>query len=298
MKKTLSLLLLATLAGGLLGQVGWSQTDKERAADRDAIRKSSMEFVQAFEKGDAKALAAAWTEQGELQSEDGAVLRGRAAIEKAYADLFKTKQKVKVEVEIASIRFPSRDTAIEEGVMRLKPVGPQLPTSSRYSALLVREDGRWKIARVQESAASDRLDDLAWLIGAWQAKSKDRELRMSYEWNAKKTQIRGSFSVQEGGKVTTAGTQTIALDPQTGRLRSWLHDDDCGHGQSLWFRDGNRWELESLGVLADGRETSSINVITRLNDDEFLWRSTQRRIGPSPLPETTPVKLIRMKSGK
>lgn len=296
--KKLSLLALGLLAGGWLSQPAWSQADKEREADREAIRKSSQEFVKAFEKGDAKALAAQWTDQGEYQSENGELTRGRAAIEKSYDDLFKSKQKWKVEIEIRSIRFPSRDTAIEDGVMRLKSAGPELPTSSRYSALLVREDGRWKIARVQESGAIDRLEDLAWLIGAWQAKTKDREVRLTYDWNAKKTQIRGTFSVQEGGKATAAGTQTIALDPQTGRLRSWLHDEDGGHGQALWFRDGNRWELDSLGVLADGRETSALNILTRLGEDEFLWRSTQRLVGGSPVPDPAPVKLSRVKSGK
>src|SRR5262249_10117642 len=94
-------LVLVFLAGGLLLAAGVGQQsgsgqgvakkvdDKEREADREAIRKSAYDFVQAFEKGDAKAIAALWTEQGEYHDESGEMLHGRAAIEKAYAEHFK-----------------------------------------------------------------------------------------------------------------------------------------------------------------------------------------------------------------
>jgi len=310
MNKIVSLIvgggLLALLVTGLLssghgqpGPQGKEGDDKERAADREALRKSAYDFVQAFEKGDAKALAEQWTDHGEFRDDTGAVIRGRAAIEKAYAVHFREKPRSKIEIDIRLIRFLSRDTAIEEGVLRLNPAGAELPTSTRYSALHVREDGKWKIAGVQESGAiEDKLEDLAWLIGDWEVKAKDKQVQMKFAWNDKKTQIRNQFSVKEGAKVTASGMQIISQDPQSGQLRSWHFDDDGGHGQSMWFRDGNRWAMDSLGVLADGRETAATNVLTRLNDDEFLWRSTQRTLAGARVPDTEPVKIVRTKSGK
>src|SRR5436305_67061 len=97
MRKTLSVLaagsLLMLLAGGIAQRPAHSQpaADKDREGDRDQIRKSSYDFVQAYEKGDAKAIAALWTEQGEYHDDSGHVLQGRAAIEKAYAAHFKEK---------------------------------------------------------------------------------------------------------------------------------------------------------------------------------------------------------------
>src|SRR5262245_58717483 len=82
-----------------------------RDADREAIKKSSHEFQQAFAKGDAKKCAAFWTENGELIDEHSAV-RGRAEIEKAFAEFFKATPKIKVHVLIESIHFPARDLAI------------------------------------------------------------------------------------------------------------------------------------------------------------------------------------------
>ena len=121
---------------------------------------------------------------------------------------------------------------------------------------------------------------------------------MSFEWTDKKAQIRNHFSVKQAGRVISSGTQTIAVDPQTGQLRSWMFDDQGGHGQSLWFRDQNRWVLDSMSVLGDGREASSTNVISRLGEDEFIWRSTNRAIVNNGVPDTQPIKVSRVKPAK
>jgi uncharacterized protein (TIGR02246 family) len=273
-----------------------AKDDKGQDAAREAIRKSAKDFEKAFEKGDAKAVAAFWTEDGEYYDDSGVELRGRAAIEKAYAELFKEKPKGKLEIEIQGIRFPSPDAAIEDGIIRVKYPGAELPTSTRYSVLHVRSGDGWKVAVSREwGAGEDKLDELHWLVGKWSAKVKDREVNLGFEWDENKTFIRGRFSVKEGGKVVSSGTQMIGMDPKTGQLRSWLFDDAGGNGQSLWVRDGNRWLLDSVGELPDGTDTSAVNVLTRLSDDEFLWRSVERSAGPVELPDSAPIKLTRVK---
>lgn len=271
----------------------------ERQADADAIRQSAKDYSAAFEKGDAKAVAAFWTETGEYHEENGESIVGRAALEKAYAEHFKSKPKGKVDIEIVSIHFPSRDTAIEDGVIRASQSGPELPTSTRYSVLHVREDGKWKVAVTREwGADNDKLHDLQWLIGNWAAKSKDHEIDMRFEWNATKTLIRNHFTTKEGGKVTASGTQIIGLDPKSGRLRSYMFDDEGGRGESLWVRDGSRWVLESVGVTPGASDTKSLNIIARINDDAFSWRSIDRVIGDRRVADTDPVKVTRVKAGK
>src|SRR5277367_218466 len=54
--------------------------DAKHADDEAAIRKATADFIKAVEKGDAKAVASAWTEEGEYIGDDGTTLRGRAAI--------------------------------------------------------------------------------------------------------------------------------------------------------------------------------------------------------------------------
>jgi uncharacterized protein (TIGR02246 family) len=273
--------------------------EKEHEADREAIRRQSRDFVQAFAKGDAKAVASSWTEQGEYYDDAGTALRGRAEIEKEFAQFFKDHPKSQVAVEIESIRFPSRDLAVEEGVLRQLQEGKELPSSTRYRALHVREEGQWKTALCREwGSGQDRLQDLIWLLGDWKGAAKDQEMQLSFEKDKKTPSIVGHFSKKSGGDVVGSGTIKISLDPQTGQLRSWHFDADGGHGQSLWIRDGNRWVLDAVGVQVDGTSTAAVNVLTRINNDAFTWRSLDRLAGDEPLPDTAPIKLTRVTQSK
>jgi uncharacterized protein (TIGR02246 family) len=273
--------------------------DKKRDADIAAIQKAADDFTAAFNKGDAKAVAALWTEAGESHEADGDVLVGQAEIEKSYTAHFKEGPKGTIEVDIRSIRFPSRDTAIEEGLLRFTPDGPGLPTSSMYTVSHVREDGVWKIAYSQEwGAGEDRIGDLAFLIGKWQGGPKGQSMLLTFERDGDSQFIVGKFSRKADGKPVTAGTMRIGLDGQRGQIRSWHFDDDGGHGQCLWLRDGNNWVLDAIGVLADGTETGAVNILSRLSHDELTWRSIDRVAGDDALPDTVPVKLTRVRDKK
>src|SRR5262245_7207875 len=62
--------------------------EKGQEKDHAAVEASSRAFSKAVAAGDAKAAAAFWTERGELHDAAGDVLRGRDAIEKAFAEFF------------------------------------------------------------------------------------------------------------------------------------------------------------------------------------------------------------------
>jgi uncharacterized protein (TIGR02246 family) len=273
--------------------------DKARKKDRDAIEKAARDFTQAFAKGDAKAVAGLWAEQGEVQDASGLRIRGRAAIEKAYAELFKEKPGVKIEVLIEGIRFPAANVAIEEGLLRQVDPGRELPGTTLYSTVHVREGGQWKIASSREwSAGQDRLEDLDWLVGKWAAKFNDQDVTLTFSRNDRKHFLSGEFTRKTKGKVVSTGTMRISADPQTGQLRSWHFDEDGGHGQALWVRDRNQWVLDSVGVLPDGTETAAVNLLGRLNNDAITWRSIDRIMGGQQVPDTVPLKLTRVREGK
>jgi uncharacterized protein (TIGR02246 family) len=273
--------------------------DNVDKADRDAILETGNVFSQDFEKGDAKACAAHWTERGEYHDDKGINLRGRAEIEKAFAEVFKTKPKSQIKVDVASIRFPSKDTAIEEGILMNVSDGPELPTSTFYRVWHVREGGKWKIALTREwGGDQDRLEDLAWLAGTWKATVKDQEITLKYSWDRTKPFMNGSFTKKKDGKVVASGTLKIGFDITKGRLHSWHFDDDGGHGESLWSRDGDRWVLDSTGVLVDGTATASLNLLTRINSRELLIRSIDRVIGGERQPDTLPIKVTRVEPTK
>jgi len=270
--------------------------DKDREADREAIRKAGEAFAAAFEKGDAKAVAALWTDAGEYVLEDGVTLRERAEIEKAFAEALKDGPPAKFEVDVRSIRFPSKDVAIEEGFLRHIPNGPGLPSSSRYETVLVREDGKWLIARSREWAADqDRLGDLGFLIGRWAGGPKGEEVTLTFTKDPDGPFINGKFARQVNGKAGPAGTIRIGLDAERGQIRSWHFDADGGHGQCIWVRDSNRWLMDAVGITGNGTATGSVNILSRLGPDEIVWRSIDRIVGGESLPDTVPIKLARVK---
>src|SRR5262245_33394429 len=281
------------------GSATAGEDDKERAADREAIRRTGEAFAAAFEKGDPKAVAALWTDNAEYVAEDGLTLRQRAEIEKAFTEVLKSGSTAKVEVDVRSIRFPSRDTAIEEGFLRHIPNGPGLPSSSRYQTVLVREGGKWLIAHSREWASDqDRLGDLGFLIGRWEGGPKGEEVSLMFSKDPDGPFINGKFTRQVKGKAGPSGTIRIGLDAERGQIRSWHFDADGGQGQCLWLRDGDKWVLDAVGVTGDGTITGAVNILSRLGPDEIVWRSIDRVVGGEPLPDTVPVKLMRVRDSK
>ncbi len=271
----------------------------EASADRDAIAKSASEFAALFNKGDAKAVAALWTENGECRDADGQTFVGHAEIERSFADFFKANSGAKIEMLIKSVRFPAKDLAVEEGLVRQARSPKDLPRSTQYVAVHVREGGQWKIALSSEGGVGqDRLEDIEWLLGEWVTTIKKDAVKFSFTRDKKRPFITGKFTRTETGKEPVSGTIRIALDPETGQIRSWGFEDDGGHSQSLWVCDGKSWVLDSRGVLADGTPTSERIIVRRVGPDMITWQAVDRVLGDDSLTDMPPMRLTRVAASK
>jgi uncharacterized protein (TIGR02246 family) len=229
----LVLVAVLVLGGGFMTAQDRSTKGPDRQADKLAIDKLIKDQIEAFNNRDATAMAAQWTAEGEFIANDGEPIRGRAEVQKGYADFFKTlKGKSRVEVQSDGLRFPSADTAVAEVTLRVKDEDGDVVASSWRNTLAVREGGQWKVAMVREwdrdTALDVGLSELDWLVGTWHAASKEREVTTSYEWDENKTFIRGKYAVKEGGKVVESGTQMIGKDNAEGAIRSWVFQTDGG----------------------------------------------------------------------
>jgi uncharacterized protein (TIGR02246 family) len=271
--------------------------DQTPEADRKAILKAGKDFIKAFEKGDAKAVASFWTEQGEYIDDDGSTLRGRAAIQEAYEKSFAKHPKRKAKVEVESLRFPSSNSAIEEGYFTVQR-GKDDTITSRYSVLHVKENGQWRMAVVREwPREASTLHELSWLIGSWTAKRDDAEVHTTYEWWGDKKFLRMQFTITEKGR-TQKGFQLIGRDAATGNVRSWTFEEDGDFGEATWARDGKRWVLDSAGVVGEGSVMSATIILTRVNNDAFTWQAINRVIDGEELEDAPPVKVTRVKEKK
>jgi uncharacterized protein (TIGR02246 family) len=300
--------VVAVLVGAAAVGWTWAEDDAKpvagREADDAAIRKVSAEFARAISAGDAKTVAAFWTESGEYRADEAAPIQGRAALEKAYAEFLAKRPKVFAEAKIDGIRFLGKDTALEEGKFTVKPTGPASPAVTRhYTTLYAREGGQWKFALVKEwapDAAGAELTDLAWLVGTWGTKQGDREATSTYEWAGDKKFLKVHFAVKDvkAGKELTSGVQVIGVDPATRTIRSWLFGSDGAIGEANWSWDGEQWTVDSTGSLADGGSTTARNFLRRTTADAFTWHSVLRTDNGKRLPDIAPVNVTRVAASK
>jgi uncharacterized protein (TIGR02246 family) len=272
----------------------------DREADKAAIDKLIKASIQAFNSRDAAALAANWTEEGEYTLNDGEAVHGRAAIQKGYEEFFKTlKGKPNVEVQTDNLRFTSADTALSEVTLRLKNEQGDVIATSWRNTLVVREDGQWKVALVQEwdrdPALDDSLKDLEWLIGTWHMDGKDREVTTTYEWDENKKFIRGKYTIKQDGKVVESGTQVFAEDKGDGGIRSWVFQSDGGYGDGTWTRQGKTWTVDFGGTTSDGKKLSATVIYVHVDANTFTWQSTQQTVDGQPIPDTKPIKVTKQK---
>jgi uncharacterized protein (TIGR02246 family) len=268
---------------------------EDRPADRAEVQKALESFAAAFSKGDAKAVAAHWTAEGEYTSDDGTTIRGHAALEKDYAAFFAKNPDNALEVEMDSLRFPSRENAVVEGHFKLHMGKKKELIVSRCSFLYVREDGKWLIAIAREWPGDGlEIRDLEWLIGTWEAKRGNTVVTTRYEWTKNKAFIQCRFSITQDGK-TTSGMQMIGKMQSTGEMHSWTFEDDGGIGDSDITRDGKKWMFAARGSTGEGRVITATNIMTPIDADSFTRQSVERTLDGELLADQPPVKVTRVK---
>jgi len=267
-------------------------------ADEAAIRAAIDSYVAAYNRGDAKAVAALWSESGEWISPSGQRFRGRQAIEKEMQSLFSEEKGVHIEVINPVIRLVSPDVAVEEGTVRvIHPTDP--PSESTYLAVDVKEQGQWRLNTVRETdvpetpAASLQLDDLAWLIGEWVDDSPGVDAAAIVSWTKNKKFLTYTFKVSGADADDLEGTQVIGWDPAAGTIRSWMFDSDGGFGEGTWSKKDNTWVVKFSQVLPDGGKASATNIYTLVNGNAFTWKSIGRKVDDEFLPNVDAVKMIR-----
>jgi uncharacterized protein (TIGR02246 family) len=273
--------------------------EDSRKEDREAIRKDLESFVKAFESRDAKALAAHWSADGEYRNDAGVQLRGRDAIEAAFATLFANTPEVKAEIHRDSLRFLSRDTAVGEGRVAVRRGLAAAQTHAHYTTFLVREEGHWQLAQLTEADDGEvSVADLDWLVGEWKSTPRQgAEIQTTYSWAPNRKFLKVQFSLKEK-EIELSGQQVLGVDPATDAIHSWTFEADGGVGEGEWSRDGDHWTIAAQGTLADGTTLTETNILRRIDADTFTWQSVNRLLGDNEIADLPPVKVTRVKPQK
>jgi uncharacterized protein (TIGR02246 family) len=291
------MLTATVLACSLASAIG-AEADRQ-AADEAAIRKAVESYVATFNQGDAKALAAMWSPEAVYTNPlSGEQVAGREAIEKQFAAIFGEAKKIKLEAKTESVRFVSPNVAVEQGTAKvIRP--EQAPEESEYTAVYVKRDGQWLLDRVTEEDVPvvpshyEQLKELEWMIGRWVDQDDQATVVTECNWAKNNNFMTRSFTVQVRDRIDMAGMQVIGWDASTKQIRSWVFDSDGGFGQATWKKKDNRWYIQQSGVLADGRKSSAVNIVTRLDDNTCTLQSVNRTVDGELLPNIDEVKIVK-----
>lgn len=255
-------------------------------AEAELIGRAAKRFAEAYNKHDPKALASAFTPDGELIDEDGAVTRGRDALTASFAEVFKTFPEVSVDIDVDSIDMLGTNLAFQEGYITSKAAADDPASTTRFVALHVKKDGQWLILRARDFADEsppsnyDRLRELEWMIGDWADESQGALVLSSCRWVDDNNYLLQEFQMRVGGELSMSGSMRIGWDPLSEQIKSWVFDSQGGYSDGLWTRlDDKSWLVVSRGVTRD-REISTSNMVCRVIDaDTATWESNSRVVG-------------------
>lgn len=259
-----------------------------------AAQAQTDSYVAAFNKGDAEALAAMYSEDAQYSNEDGTVISGREDIARNLEDFFAENKGAELDVQIESARFLTSDVLIEKG---LASVGDE---TTRYVCNYVKKDGNWLISDLSETtlppsdAAAAALEDLGWMVGNWKDASPDVKVTTTVDWTKNHHFLRRSISInRDEDEGPMEATEVIGYDPVSEGIRSWVFDSEGGFGEGTWSREGNKWLVSFKATAPDGTTSSAQHIITYVDDNKFLWESINRQSEGEALPNIDKIEVVR-----
>lgn len=267
--------------------------------EQAAVEKCIASYVAAFNSGDAKALSAHWTEQGEYLTPAGEKWQGQKQLSESFTAYFAQTKNAKLEIVNTKVEQQSPSVIVETGTARV--LAPdQEPLETDYQATHVKTTAGWKIDSLKETAMPlappsnfEQLQELAWMVGQWGDAEENSRIETACRWTRNQIFLVQSFKVYVEDRVDFEGTQIIGWDPQSQSIRSWTFDSDGGFGVGRWSSGEGRWSVQTLNVLPDGRRGSATNVYELVDKNTVRYRSVGRQVDGELLPSVGPVTVIR-----
>lgn len=267
------------------------------------LRQAAAAYVEAFNKGDAAAIADQWTERASLVEGDQR-LEGRAAIAASLEAWRKRHPEATLAIEVVDVDLLAEPLARVAGVMRYTPRPGEKSVSSRFTSLRVREGAVWRIAEsivVPEHAAA--LAQLDWLIGTWTAVGGDAaagtktEIETVYEKPLGSYCIVGRTRIKRAGTATVEALEVIHADRASGLVRCWIFDSSGACGEGVIESDGTTLDAVMIGTPSAsvaGRVARWVRVIAPTGADRCTVHAVERSIDGLPVADSEPLHFRRV----
>ena len=188
-------------------------------ADEQAIRQQSLRMVEAYNSGQAKAVAAAFLPEGEAIDEAGNVYQGREQFEQIFGKFFEQFPGVKMTLDAATVRLLGSGLAVEDGTRKVVTKDGTGKAATKYTLTYAKRDGQWLIASARDFTADEeptpheRLVPLAWLVGDWVDENAESVVLMSCRWSEDENFLMMEYTAKIQGRSAMKTSQRIGWDP-------------------------------------------------------------------------------------
>ncbi len=282
------------------GAVAESETTAAETKDSASeISDASQSYVAAFNARDVAKLVSHWCPEGVYVSRSsGEQVVGREAMTDEFTAVFADESTPKLVSVTDSIDFISPNVAVERGSAKVIR-GEDDVVESTYTVVYIKSEGKWLIDRVTEDdivsvpSNYDQLKELEWLVGAWVDRDEGISIDIDCQWTSKKNYLSRRYTVSNEEGAQSSGLQIIGWDPQQKQIRSWLFDSDGGFIRGTWTHRDDRWIVQSVATLPDGRSGSFASVFRPSNDGNYTWQKINRVLDGKLLPNIDEIVVLR-----
>ena len=269
-------------------------------ADEAAVKKMISDYVAAFNDKDVDGVLGYWTENSlHVDLETGERTEGRDAIGQDIREAFQLRPDTQLLGRIERVRFIKPDVASVDGQVSMRVPGED-PDLTDFSAILVGQDGKWRIDSIEESptpvpaTSHDALRELDWLVGQWADQSESGRIDNVFRWSENGAFLIRSFSAELTDGDSHQGTQVIGWDPRSLEIRSWSFNSDGSFGDATWSRSGEDWLIKSSQTLSDGQAASGTYILSRNGDDAMTLKLIGHEVEGEPQPTDRSVTVMRV----
>ncbi len=215
-------LLMTTL---LLSQSAPAQQTPAQPDNAAADLQATIDqYNQAYNAGAIDQVMSHWAENADFVDINGRFHEGRELISALFRRGFADNPGRTIQFESLSRKFLAPEVVVDDGILELTSADGE-KNRGRYTVVWTRMGGKWLIRSARDIpleaeamadvVESPPLEELAWLVGKWQAKSDKYEIALECDWQLNKEFLVQTFQVkssQDDFQVVTY----IGFDPAEG----------------------------------------------------------------------------------